>query len=242
MKKYIILTGGSGDIGSEVIKFLIKKDYKVINLDKKSNIISKDENVINIDCDLYNISEIFLCFNKIKKITKNIFGLVNCAGITQPGETLSYKLKDWQKTLGVNLTAPFLVSQLTAKIMIKNKIQGSIVNITSISAEVAMPNSAAYNASKAGLKSLTKSLALDFGQYLIRVNNLSPGYTKTKMTQKSWTDLKLRKVRTEKTILKKWAKPNDYNEAILFLLDNSRSGYMTGADIIMDGGWLSKGL
>jgi NAD(P)-dependent dehydrogenase (short-subunit alcohol dehydrogenase family) len=105
-----------------------------------------------------------------------------------------------------------------------------------------MPNSAAYNASKAGLKSLTKSLALDYGRYLIRVNNLSPGYTKTSMTQKSWKNLRLRKIRTEKTILKKWANPNDYNEAILFLLDNYKSGHMTGADIVIDGGWLSKGM
>ena len=171
MKKYIIVTGGSGDIGSEIVKFLIKKDYKVINLDnKKNSIINKD--IININCDLDNIKKIFLSFKKIKEITNNIHGLVNCAGITRPGETLKYNLKDWYKTLSINLTAPFVVSQLTAQIMIKNKINGSIINLTSISADVAMPNSAAYNASKAGLKSLTKSLALDYGRYLIRVNNL----------------------------------------------------------------------
>ena len=241
MKKYIIVTGGSGDIGSEIVKFLIKKDYKVINLDnKKNSIINKD--IININCDLDNIKKIFLSFKKIKEITNNIHGLVNCAGITRPGETLKYNLKDWYKTLSINLTAPFVVSQLTAQIMIKNKINGSIINLTSISADVAMPNSAAYNASKAGLKSLTKSLALDYGRYLIRVNNLSPGYTKTSMTQKSWKNLRSRKTRTDKTILKRWANPNDYNEAILFLLDNYKSGYMTGSDIIIDGGWLSKGM
>jgi NAD(P)-dependent dehydrogenase (short-subunit alcohol dehydrogenase family) len=241
MKKYIIITGGSGDIGSEIVKFLIKKNYKVINLDKKKvSIVNRD--IININCDLDDVKKIFLTFKKIKEITNNIYGLVNCAGISRPGETLKYKLKDWQKTLSINLTAPFVVSQLTAQIMIKNRINGSIVNVTSISADVAMPNSAAYNASKAGLKSLTKSLALDYGRYLIRVNNLSPGYTKTSMTQKSWKNLRLRKIRTDKTILKRWASPDDYNEAILFLLDNCKSGYMTGADIIIDGGWLSKGM
>jgi len=135
-----------------------------------------------------------------------------------------------------------MVSQLAARIMIKNKINGSIVNVTSISADVAMPNSVAYNASKAGLKNLTKSLALDFARYSIRVNNLSPGYTKTAMTQKSWKNLRLRKIRTDRTMLKKWANPYDYNEAVLFLLDNSKSGHMTGSDIIIDGGWLSKGI
>lgn len=243
MKKYIIITGGSGGIGSEIVKFLIKKDYNIINLDKtKNKKIATSDNIINIECDLSNSSKILQSFKKIKKITKNIYGLINCAGTTKPGETIKYKIYNWEKTLSINLTAPFIVSQLVAKIMMRNNIAGSIINITSISADVAMPNSAAYNASKAGLKNLTKSLALDFARYSIRVNNLSPGYTKTAMTQKSWKNLTLRKIRTDKTMLKKWANPYDYNEAVLFLLDNSKSGHMTGSDIIIDGGWLSKGM
>lgn len=242
MNKYIVITGGSGGIGSEIVKFLIKENYNIINLDKTKNKIVISENIINIKCDLSKSSKIFQSFNKIRKITKNVHGLINCAGITKPGDTMKYKLYNWEKTLSINLTAPFIASQLVAQIMVRNNIDGSIINVTSISADVAMPNSAAYNASKAGLKNLTKSLALDFGKYSIRVNNLSPGYTKTAMTRKSWKNLRLRKIRTDKTMLKKWANPYDYNEAILFLLDKSKSGHMTGADIIIDGGWLSKGM
>ena len=105
-----------------------------------------------------------------------------------------------------------------------------------------MPNSTAYNVSKAALIHLTKSLALDFSDYSIKVNSISPGYTKTNMTKKSWGNKRLRNIRTNKTILKRWAEPNSYNEAISFLLKNPKYSYITGTDIIIDGGWTIKGL
>ena len=92
-----------------------------------------------------------------------------------------------------NLTAPFFLTQAVVKLMIKRKTRGSIINFTSISSELAMPENPAYNSSKAGLKHLTKSLAVDFAKYGIRVNNISPGYTKTQMTKNSWKNLSLRK-------------------------------------------------
>ena len=142
----------------------------------------------------------------------------------------------------MNLTSAFLISQKIVKIMRKSNISGSIINITSISANLAIPDSSAYNVSKAGLKQLTKSLALDFAKYKVRVNCLSPGYTKSKMTRKSWKNKNLRRKRDNRMILNRWAKANDYNQAILFMLENSQSSYMTGAEILIDGGWSAKGL
>ena len=157
-------------------------------------------------------------------------------------ESLNYKIENWLKTIAVNLTAPFIISQFVAKIMIKNKYEGSIINISSISASVAMPNNPAYNASKAALSNLTKSLALDFAKYKIRVNTISPGYTNTPLNSNSWKNKKLRQKRSDKTSLQRWALPYEYNEAILFLIDKKKSSYMTGSNITIDGGWTSKGL
>ena len=181
---------------------------------------------------------------KIKTLQKekNIIGLVNCAGITKSDESYKYKLKNWNLTLAVNLTAPFLLSQFVAKIMIKKKISGSLVNISSISSNLAMPNNPAYNSSKAALIQLTRSLAVDLAKYKIRVNSISPGYTKTPLNAKSWKSKKLRLQRTKKTLLGKWATPDDYNEAVLFLLDKKKSSYMTGSNITIDGGWSAKGM
>lgn len=233
-KKYIIITGGSGGIGSEITKFLQSKGFEIINLDIKSN---KNNHTTNYKCDLSKVNDIKKIFNKIKL---PIVGLINCAGITIPGETIKYSISNWNKTLSINLTASFIASQLAAVKMRKTN-GGSIINIASISGKQPMPNSTAYNVSKAGIINLSKSLALDFAKYKIRVNSISPGYVKTKMTSKSWKNKKMRLIRTNKTILKKWAEPSDMNEAILFLLDNKKSSYITGSNIIIDGGWLSKG-
>ena len=151
-------------------------------------------------------------------------------------------MKNWNLTLSINLTAPFYISQIISKIMLKNKTRGSIINIASISGKIAMPNNPAYNVSKAGLLGLTKSLAVDLAKYKIRVNSISPGYTITPLNSKSWKDKKLRSLRTNKTSLQRWASPEEYNEAVLFLLDDSKSSYMTGSNITIDGGWTSKGL
>jgi NAD(P)-dependent dehydrogenase (short-subunit alcohol dehydrogenase family) len=236
----VIITGGSSGIGFNLLSFFLKKRFNVINIDKK-NIKLLNKNYKFINCDLSKTSFIKKKLDIIKK-EKKIIGLVNCAGTTISEESMKYKLKNWNLTFSINLTAPFYISQIISKIMLKNKTKGSIINIASISGKVAMPNNPAYNASKAGLLNLTKSLAVDLAKYKIRVNSISPGYTNTSLNSKSWNDKKLRSIRTKKTLLNRWASPDEYNEAVHFLLDNSRSSYMTGSNITIDGGWTSKGL
>ncbi len=230
-------------IGKSIVNFLISKDFNVISLDIKKIKRSKNPNLKFISCDITNIKQIkkqILKINKDKE--KEVIGLVNCAGITITKNSLNYKLKDWNKTIATNLTAPFFLSQEVAKCMIKNKTKGSIINFTSISSELAMPDNPAYNSSKAGLKHLTKSLAVDLSKFGIRINNISPGYTKTQMTKKSWKNSFLRKKRSSRTLMNRWANSYEYNEAVFFLLDNKKSSYITGQDFIIDGGWTIKGL
>lgn len=230
-------------IGKSIVNFLISKDFNVISLDIKKIKRSKNPNLKFISCDITNIKQIkkqILKINKDKE--KEVIGLVNCAGITITKNSLNYKLKDWNKTIATNLTAPFFLSQEVAKCMIKNKTKGSIINFTSISSELAMPDNPAYNSSKAGLKHLTKSLAVDLSKFGIRINNISPGYTRTQMTKKSWKNSFLRKKRSSRTLMNRWANSYEYNEAVFFLLDNKKSSYITGQDFIIDGGWTIKGL
>ena len=110
-----------------------------------------------------------------------------------------------------------------------------------MNAELAFPNNPAYQAFKGGLKQLTKSLALDFSEYNIRVNSIGPGYFRTDMTEKSWKNLRKRKERTNRTILKRWGVSDDLTGVVIFLASNA-SSYITGQDIYVDGGWLIKGL
>ena len=240
LKPTVIVTGGSSGIGFNLSNFFLDKGINVVNVDRKKIKIFK-KNYKFINCDLLKVNLIKKKLSILKN-EKKIIGLINCAGITISKESIKYKIRDWNKTLSVNLTAPFYLSQIISKIMLKNKTKGSIINIASISGKIAMPNNPAYNASKAGLLNLTKSLAVDLAKYKIRVNSISPGYTITSLNKKSWNNKSLRSIRTKKTSLKRWASPNEYNEAVLFLLDNKKSSYMTGANITIDGGWTSKGL
>ena len=123
----------------------------------------------------------------------------------------------------------------------KKKKSGVIINITSINAEFAFPDNPSYQVTKAGLKQLTKSLALDLAKFGIRVNSVGPGYFRTSMTKKSWDNLKKRKKIRESTMLKRWGVPKDLEGIIVFLSSDS-SEYITGQDIYVDGGWSAKGI
>jgi gluconate 5-dehydrogenase len=117
---------------------------------------------------------------------------------------------------------------------------GSIINITSINAELGFPGNPAYVAFKGALKQLTKALALDLGPS-IRVNAIGPGYFRTDMTRKSWGDDTMRQERSSRTILGRWGVPDDLAGAVIFLASDA-SAYVTGIDLYVDGGWLAKGL
>jgi len=242
--KVIIITGAGKGIG----------DFLAINMAKQSGIIygidlkfSKKvpKNLSNkffqINCDITQK----LKFQKICKMIfekhKRIDALINNAGITLPNKkNVFYSEKKWDDTLKINLTSHFNCSQTIIKYMMKNK-SGSIINITSLNAELGFPNNPAYVASKGGLKMLGKALARDWGKHGIRVNNLGPGYIKTDMTQKSFNKTKIRKEREKRIMLGKWGEVKDLLGPCIFLISNS-SSYITGQDIYVDGGWISNGL
>ena len=231
----VLVTGGSSGIGNSIIKMLNQNGYNSINFDLKRN------NYHNFyKTDLASIKSIYKNFNAVVKKYKKIHSLINCAGVTFPGNSKNYSLKSWETTLKVNLTAPFVLSQIVGKNMIKNKIKGSIVNITSIGAELAFPENPAYQASKAGLKHLTKALAYDFSKYNIRVNSLAPGYTVTPMNRKSFKNKILKKKRSNQSMLNRWGFPFEIAETAIFLI-SEKSSFTTGQNFIVDGGWTSKG-
>ena len=241
--KNVLITGAGGDIGSEItLKFLeagstcfcLDKDLKsLIKIKKK---FFQKINLIKIDFEKKDFIKNFL-----KKIDKNIKIdiLINNAGFTSSQTFLKYSLKNWKKTIDINLTTPFILSQLISKNFMD--AGASIINITSLAAEQGFPDNVAYVASKGGLKQLTKAMALDLAEKNIRVNSIGPGYVKTKMTKKSWLNKKKRNNRSDRIILKRWAKPNDVANACLFL-GSDLAEYINGQEIYVDGGWLSKGL
>jgi NAD(P)-dependent dehydrogenase (short-subunit alcohol dehydrogenase family) len=222
--KVVIVTGANGGNGSAISRGLEKAGAKVIRADLPKY-------------DVRDLLQLDKLVNDALRYDNRIDGLVNCAGVTYGNNLFDYSNEDWENTYKVNLKAPFELSRKVAKHM--KKTGGSIINITSLNSELGFPNNPAYVSMKGGLKQLSKSLAVDLGEFKIRVNNLGPGYIKTNMTKGSW---KNRKTEIEdRTILGRWGEPEDLLGTVIFLL-SSASNYITGQDIYVDGGYLAKGM
>lgn len=243
VKKVIIITGGGAGIGTAIAHAMAKRKAIVYCFDIKFQKKISDsyaQNLHLVKVDITKISEIKEACEKIFNTHNKIDVLINNAGVTFPDNNQKYPANSWEKTLKVNLTGSFNCSQDVLSYMKKNK-NGSIINITSLNAELAFPNNPAYVASKGGLKMLGKSLASDWGKYGIRVNNLGPGYIKTEMTEVSYKNTEVKKEREKRTMLGRWGEVDDLIGPCIFLASDA-SKYITGQDIYVDGGWISKGL
>jgi NAD(P)-dependent dehydrogenase (short-subunit alcohol dehydrogenase family) len=227
--KVAVVTGAARGNGLAMAKALEDAGAMVVGFDKL-------EGDVTLHSDRWNLIE--RCHPKIDI-------LVNNAGITRPYGVAQkpyydYICKDWDDTYQTNLLAPFELCRLAATKMMKQG-RGSIINITSLGAELAFPNNPAYQATKAGLAALARSLALDLGHYGVRANNIVPGYIRTEMNRESWDDTEKRKARADRTMLGRWGEPKDLAGAVIFLASEA-SSYITGQDIVVDGGWSVKGL
>ena len=236
--KLIIVTGAARGNGKGIADGLYDFGAEIIAVDLNFDKNQKT-NHINISgdiCDKTTIDKVIeICNNKEKDLV-----LINNAGISIPSEKNHFPIESWNKTMLINLTAPYLWIEAFSKIMIQRN-KGSVINITSLSSERGFPNNPAYVASKGGLKMLTKAYAKDLGEFNIRLNNVGPGYFKTEMTKKSYENTLLRKNRTNHTLIKRWGNPNDL-VGICAYLSSELSGYVTGQDFYIDGGWLANGL
>lgn len=167
--------------------------------------------------------------------------LVNNAGIAfiAPAERTSSA--DYRRVLDVNLTAPFLLAKAFGTHMLAAG-RGSIINVASVAGLVGVADRAAYNASKHGLIGLTRTLAAEWGGRGVRVNAVCPGWVKTEMDVVSqsgghYTDADI----TGRVPMGRFASPGDVANAILFLADATKSGFINGAALTVDGGWTADG-
>ena len=250
-KKVAYVLGGSGTIGVEVCKALQDCKAYVVNLDKKNNIILKRMKIkfINFDLKKLQISE-----KKINKIIRenkvpDIF--INCSyPFTNDWKNMSFKklrIQSIQDNVNLQLNSAGWITRLIAESMRKNKVKGSILSLGSIYGMVAQDQklykntnielNSIYSAIKGGLVNYTKQLASYYGKFNIRANIISPGGIKGRIVGKSKThNSKFIKNYSSRTALNRMATTADIAPVVVFLVSDA-SSYITGANIVVDGGW-----
>jgi NAD(P)-dependent dehydrogenase (short-subunit alcohol dehydrogenase family) len=246
--KVALVTGATRGLGRAIAEALSRAGATVVLTGSNPERLAETTrqfaaaglHAVDFPCDLGDTEQITQLADFVLREQPRIDVLVNNAGVSFPHELLDYPDDAWQQTFRVNLEAPFQLARRMAPRM-KEQGGGSMINITSIGAELGFPNNPAYVAAKGALKQLTKSLAFDLGPFGIRVNNLGPGYFHTDMANLSWSDPERREARAGRTLLGRWGEPEDLAGAVIFLASDA-SRYMTGQDLYIDGGWLAKGL
>lgn len=233
--KNVLVTGSTGTLGEELIKTLSKNNYNVIahyhtNEMKVQKLKEQLPNIEFIKSDLTSEEEINIMVDKIIEKYKHIDILINNAAFYQD-EALEEKTKEtFMKVLDVNLIAPFLLSKKIGKYMLEEK-KGKIINIASTNGiDTFYPESIDYDSSKAALINLTKNMAKYYAPY-ITVNAIAPGWIETKETLNM--EEKFKKEETNKILLKRFAKPNEIVECIMFVCAND---YINSSVIRIDGG------
>ena len=190
---------------------------------------------IGLACDMGDPAQIAALFDRVEAEIGTVSILVNNAGVAMPGDFLETSLEQFQRVIDVNLTGTFLALQRAAKTMVANEIQGAIVNMSSINAQVAIPSIAAYCASKGGVMQLTKATALALAPHNIRVNAVGPGSIDTEMLAGVNANPEALKMVMSRTPLKRFGSPREIGDVVAFLASDKAS-YITGETIYVDGG------
>lgn len=217
-KQTALVTGASRGIGAAIAQKMRNEDIYVLTPNRQQLDLSSNESI-----------DAFL-----SSLDVPIDILINNAGINTISRTIEVTDQNIENTLQLNLVAPLRLSRGIIPQMIQRRF-GRIVNVSSIWSVVSKPGRVTYAASKAGLNSLTQTLALELAPYNILVNAVAPGYTNTELTKMNNTADQIEEIK--KLIpLGRLAEPEDIAEVVYFLCSQANR-YITGQVILADGGF-----
>jgi len=242
--KIAVVTGGNSGIGKVVAWGLAKAGAKIAILSRTSaeeslnDIAQLGVEAFHIPTDVTIQEQVVSAMNEVEKRWGTIDVVFNNAGIAMHKAALDVEPDEFRKVIDINLNGVYIVAREAAKVMIRNKTRGSIINTSSIcSSIVTVPqHQAAYNSSKAAVTHLTRSLAFEWIEYGIRVNCLSPGYIGTPMCAVPFVKEEVLKEWHSRIPMGRLGKPEELIPAVLYMASNA-AGYTTGADCVVDGGY-----
>ena len=247
LEKVALVTGGASGIGLATARRLLESGWKAAIADRDERALASlrdelgaNERVLLASLDVTDEAAAQQLVGDVVTKLGGLAGVVNCAGIAADVHALETPVDLFRKILDVNVVGTFIVARAAAQAM-KDRGGGAIVNMCSVSGLRGSKGRSAYGASKGAVRVLTQVLANDLAPYAIRVNAVAPGPVDTPMVKAMHTD-KDRQLWSRHVPMRRYAEPDEIATVIEFLLDGTRSSYMTGEIVAVDGGFRGAGI
>ncbi|WP_099021320.1 SDR family oxidoreductase [Mycolicibacterium palauense] len=234
-----VVTGGASGIGAAIASAYAARGARVAILDLSLPAAVEHAHSLGADhtavaCDVSSPESVGAAVDQVADRFGRIDILVNCAGVALLAPAEELDVKDWEKTLAINLTGTFLMCQKVGVLM-RRQGYGRVVNLASQAASVAIAEHAAYCASKFGVLGLTKVLALEWGGHGITANTISPTVVLTELGRNAWQNEKGDRLKAQ-IPTGRFAYPEEIAAAAVFLASGA-AAMINGADLLVDGGY-----
>jgi glucose 1-dehydrogenase/3-oxoacyl-[acyl-carrier protein] reductase len=250
--RFALVTGGGSGIGRATVLRLAAEGARVAILDLDGSRAAETRRLVEeqgtaapplaLEADVTRKDQVSAAVDRVRDGFAGLHLLVNCAGIVTMEPLADLPEENWDRVVDVNLKSVFLVSQAAGPLLAASG-GGSIVNLSTVEADVVVSGSGRaqvhYNASKGGVKMLTKALAVELADSGIRVNCVAPGPVNTTFAGIDFTDPEVLAFMNSRLLVRRVAEPADVAAAISFLLSDDAS-YITGVQLPVDGGWLTR--
>ena len=248
--KTVIITGASKGLGARACRVLAEAGASVLGLARSGDELAALKEDLNRDGLAFDFAVVDLIAEDAAATLSDLMKVqvpdvfINNAGSTRPAAFQDVTVDDFDEIMRLNVKAGFFASQVAVKAMLaapETQETRSVIHMSSMLGQVALPGRSVYAATKHALEGLTKAMALDLASNRIRVNSICPTYIETPMTRPLMENQAFKAFVAQRLPLSSDDQPigkiDDLDGALLYLSDSSLSAFVTGSNVVVDGGW-----